>query len=99
MYGGGAIGEPKFIASDFIIAHGDHFAVIDGGFFVIEPPQGRFAVGSGQSEALGYLGDTVPWTKEDVIEAARRATITGPGVGGPIWYITSKKRKIVKVDD
>jgi hypothetical protein len=73
--------------SCFIVAWDNTFVIIDESFAVSIPASGRFAVGSGQSEALGSLGNEGPWTRENVIEAARRATITALGVGGPLWAV------------
>jgi ATP-dependent protease HslVU (ClpYQ) peptidase subunit len=99
MWGGSDVGEPKSVESALILAHGDRFVVIDGSFYVSEPPQGRFAIGSGYAEAVGHLGDKGPWTKKNVIDAARKARITAQGVGGPIWYVTTVGQTIEKVDE
>ena len=53
-------------------------------------------MGSGAPEAFGYLGDEGPWTKNDVIKAVKNATKTAVGVGGDVWYITSKSFEIKK---
>ena len=73
-----------------ILAYEDKLIVIDEDFSVTIPESGRYAIGSGQSEALGSLGNEGPWTKDDVIEAARRATLTALGVGGPLWIVSTK---------
>ena len=77
-----------------IMAWQNYLAVIDDGFGVALPVSGRYAIGSGISEALGSLGNAGPWNKGDVIEAARRATLTALGVGGPLWVTTSKSLQV-----
>ena len=84
--------ETKEISFDgaFIMAWGDILVVIEEDFSVMSPVSQRYAIGSGQSEALGHLGNQPPYTKEDVIEAARKSLITSIGVGGPLWVVTTK---------
>ena len=67
----------------------DNLVVIDEDFGVTIPFSARYAIGSGQSEALGALGNEGGWTREDVIEAAHRATVTAIGVGGPLYSINT----------
>ena len=81
-----------------IMAHGDSIMVIDMDYGIFIPISGRMAIGSGEAEALGYLGESGPWTKGDVIEAARRARISAYGVGGDIHVVTTKKLVVEKVD-
>ena len=76
--------------TSFIIAWKNTLVTIDESFAVFTPTSGRYAIGSGQSEAFGSLGNEGPWTREDVIEAARRATITALGVGGPLWAVDTR---------
>jgi len=73
--------------SSLIMAWEDNLVVIDQDFGVTIPISARYAIGSGQSEALGALGNEGGWTKENVIEAAHRATVTAIGVGGPLYAI------------
>lgn len=69
---------------------------VEGDFCVMPSINGRIADGSGYAEAYGSLGEKGPWTKDDVIEAARRATLTAQGVGGDIYYVSTKDLKIRK---
>ena len=78
------------LGASFIVAWGDHFADVSANGAVVVPFDGRCAIGSGYAEALGYLGDNGPWTKSDVIEAARRAAITAHGVAGPFDVVTTR---------
>jgi len=73
--------------SSFIMAWDSTLVVIDQDFGVTIPISARYAIGSGQSEALGALGNEGEWTKKDVIEAAHRATVTAIGVGGPLYEV------------
>jgi len=73
--------------SSFIMAWEDNLVVIDEKFGVTIPNSARYAIGSGQSEALGALGNEGGWTKNDVIEAANRAMVTAVGVSGPLFTI------------
>ena len=79
-----------------IMAWENVIVVIDEDFSIILPISGRWAMGSGAGEAFGRLGDEGPWTKGDVIKAARNASKTAVGVGGDIWYVTSKSMEIVQ---
>jgi len=89
--------KEEFFEGEFLMAWGDTLIVISSDFSICVPTSGRYATGSGQSEALGHLGNTGPWTKADVIEAARKATITAVGVGGPLWVGTTKSMAIEQV--
>lgn len=80
-----------------IMAWQNNLAVIDDSFGVAIPASGRYAIGSGISEALGSLGNTGPWSKGDVIEAARRATLTALGVGGPLWVTTTRSLQVEQI--
>jgi hypothetical protein len=87
-----------------VIACGPHLAQIEADYCVIGDPTGRLATGSGYAEALGSLGDEGPWTERDVVEAARRASVTAVGVGGPINVVDTKRLEVtvstpLKVDD
>ena len=79
-----------------IMAWNSNLVVIDEDFTVAIPVSGRWAMGSGASEAFGSLGDEGPWTKADVIKAARAAKKTALGVGGDIYYATTKSMEIRK---
>ena len=69
---------------------------VESDFCVMPSVNGRIADGSGYAEAYGSLGEKGPWTKDDVIEAARRATLTANGVGGDIYWVSTKDLKIRK---
>jgi ATP-dependent protease HslVU (ClpYQ) peptidase subunit len=93
----GALETSKKIESfgaGLIIIIDDKIIAIDDDFSVTIPISGRWAMGSGAPEAFGSLGDEGPWTKNDVIKAARNATKTAVGVSGDIWYATSKSLEI-----
>jgi hypothetical protein len=76
--------------SSFIMAWDNNLVVIDESFGVTIPTSYRYAIGSGQSEALGSLGNEGPWDREDVIESAYRATVTAIGVSGPLWEVNTQ---------
>jgi len=100
LYDHGALEVNKRTESfdgSLIVAWGNNLVVIDDGFGVSIPASGRAAIGSGISEALGSMGNVGPWVKEDVIEAASRATITALGVGGPLWLATTKSMTLEKL--
>lgn len=84
------------LESSFIMGWENHLLAIYTDFSVVEAIKGRVAIGAGYAEAYGSLGERGPWSKEDVIEAARRATLTAQGVGGDIYYVSSKDLKIKK---
>lgn len=81
-----------------IVATGSHMAYIfpDGG--VIADSSGRDAIGSGSAQALGALGEKGPWTETGVINAARRASTTAVGVGGPISVVDTKSLTVRTVE-
>lgn len=81
----------------FIMAWGNTLVVIEEDFSVMSPVSQRYAIGSGQSEALGHLGNQTPFIKEDVIEAARKSLITSIGVGGPLWVVTTKTMVVEQI--
>lgn len=76
--------------ASLIIAWGKHLAYMSGNWSTGMPKSGRAAIGSGYAEALGHLGDGGTYTRAQVIEAARRATVSAVGCDGPIHYITTK---------
>jgi 20S proteasome alpha/beta subunit len=86
------------IEAEFLIAYGGTLVEIDSGGTVVLPPSGRAAIGSGYAEALGSLGDEGPWTREDVIEAVRRAAKSAVGVGGPVYVAGTESPTIDRVD-
>ena len=95
----GALESSKKIESfgaGIIMAWDNNLIAIDEDFSITIPISGRWAMGSGASEAFGYLGDEGPWTKGDVIKAARNAAKTAVGVGGDIYYVTTKNMEIKK---
>lgn len=83
---------------DMIATWGDHLLMIAGNGAVVNEMAGRCAIGSGATEALGYLGDKGPWTVEQVIEAARRSTLTNLGCSGRIDYVTTNDLTVVRGD-
>lgn len=83
----------------FILAWGSTLAEFDSTGGVSIPPSGRTAIGSGYAEALGHLGNAGPWTKNQVIQAAKRARISAVGVGGPIFVTSTKSLTIEQVSD
>jgi 20S proteasome alpha/beta subunit len=83
--------------AEMIMAWDNNLMVVDDDFGIFVPASRRMAIGSGKSEALGYLGNKGPWTKADVIEAARRATLTAVGVGGPLWVVSTKSMEVEKL--
>ncbi len=85
-----------YLDMSLVMAWGDQFVCIDGNGCVVTADAGRYAVGSGYAEALGYLGDKGPWTVEQVVEAARRATLTNAGCSGRIDHITTTDMTLVR---
>ena len=85
--------------SEFIIAIEDEFFVIGAGFEVYLPVNGRVAIGNGYAEAYGALGDIGIWDIDEVIEAARRSSLTAQGVGGDLYYTTTKDLVIERVEN
>lgn len=83
--------------SSLIMAWEDNLVVIDEDFGVTIPLSVRYAIGSGQSEALGSLGNEGGWTRSDVIMAAERATVTAIGVGGPLYAVDTRDLQVVQV--
>lgn len=77
-----------------LIAWGATLVEVDGHGAVVVPTPTRHAIGSGYAEALGALGDAGPWRQGDVIEAARRSTITARGCDGPITWANTKRLKV-----
>ena len=84
------------IDSELVIAWDDTLACVSGNGAVVVPLAGRAAIGSGYAEALGYLGDSGPWTIEQVVEAARRATLSAHGCDGRIDYVTTIGKTVVR---
>lgn len=80
-----------------LIAWDRHIAEVSGDYCSLMPRAGRYAIGSGSSEALGSLGDTGPWEEWDVIEAARRATITNIGCDVPIYVADTVGLEVAEV--
>jgi ATP-dependent protease HslVU (ClpYQ) peptidase subunit len=76
-----------------VVANQDDLAVIygDGCVWV---PKTRVAIGSGESEALGYLGDQEEYESADVIEAAQRATLTNIGCSGDIAWVDTRDYEV-----
>jgi hypothetical protein len=77
-----------------IMAWNETLVVIEEDFGVFLPSSNRAAIGSGMSEALGSLGNRGIWIKSEVIEAARRSTITAVGVGEPLWVVSTRSLKV-----
>jgi len=87
------------LATSLLIAWDGHIADLHGNGAVVIPHEGRAAGGSGYAEALGALGEKGPWTRNQVIEAARRATITNLGCSGPIAVADTKHLEITEVPE
>lgn len=87
------------IPVSLLVAWDDNIAEISGDGCALMPRLGRYAIGSGFREALGHLGDEGPWTRRDVIEAARRSTITAHGCDGPIVVGDTKHLVVESPDD
>lgn len=77
-----------------LVAWADNIAEVSGNGCALMPRSGRYAIGSGYAEALGALGEVGPWTRANVIEAARRATVTAHGCDGPIVWGDTKHLSI-----
>jgi ATP-dependent protease HslVU (ClpYQ) peptidase subunit len=101
LYGHGVVEDRKGreeMQSALIMAWEDNIIEIDSDFSVSPAVKGRCAVGSGYAEAYGSLGDKEIWTKAEVVEAARRATLTAQGVGGEIYVISTKNPVVEKAE-
>ncbi len=77
---------------------GNEIAEISGNGAVCVEAAGRSAIGSGYAEALGALGNDGPWSTEEVIAAARRATFTNWGCSGPITVMNVRTKSIWTVE-
>lgn len=88
------VNSVETVRTDFAIAWADKLAVIHGNYAVTIPRAGRLAIGSGYAEALGHLGNKGPWTWRQVVEAARRATLTAYGCSGDIDHIITTDCKL-----
>ncbi|MFD9893334.1 hypothetical protein ACFWY9_28650 [Amycolatopsis sp. NPDC059027] len=80
-----------------VATRGRFAAVYDNGA-VVSDRSGRTAIGSGNLEALGYLGNEGPWDASDVVTAVRRAAITDTGVSGPISVADTRSLEVVTED-
>jgi ATP-dependent protease HslVU (ClpYQ) peptidase subunit len=80
-----------------LIAWGEHIAEVSGDGCALMPRARRYAIGSGYAEALGALGDAGPWDEADVVEAARRSTITAHGCDGPIYVADTVGLEVYEV--
>ncbi len=89
----------EMMDASVIMAWDNNLIVIDSDYGIFIPTSGRIAIGSGESEALGSLGDSGPWAKEDVIEAARRASVSAQGVGGSIYFATTKSLTVERAEE
>jgi ATP-dependent protease HslVU (ClpYQ) peptidase subunit len=87
----------EHLDADFLIAYGDTLVEVYGDGSIVIPPSGRAAIGSGYAEALGHLGDDGPWSRAQVVKAARKARLTAVGVGGPI-YVASTRDLMVELE-
>ena len=94
----GNVLEEECFPALFLVAFEEHLVEISGDGCVIVPTDNRAAVGSGQAEALGYLGDAGPWSKKKVIESVKRSCITAHYVEGDVFYASTKNLKIKKAD-
>ncbi len=82
--------------SAFVMAWDENLIGVYEDFSVVEGVYGRIAMGAGYAEAYGSLGKKGPWSKDDVIEAAQRATLTAQGVGGDIYWVSTQDLRIRK---
>jgi hypothetical protein len=82
------------MGSTVLAAWGEHLGVITEYGCVYVPRSGAVAIGSGYAEALGHLGDKSWWTRSEVIEAARRATLTAVGCGGDIYWTSTSSESV-----
>ena len=85
------------IPVSLLIAWDGFIADVSQDYCALMPRSGRYAIGSGFREALGHLGDEGPWTRNDVIEAARRATLTNTGCDGPFVVADTSSLTIEEV--
>lgn len=82
-----------------LIAWGrENIAEVSGDGCALMPRAGRYAIGSGYAEALGALGTVGPWEPFEVVEAARRSTISAHGCDGPIVVGDTLNLEVVEVD-
>ena len=82
------------VRTTFAVCWAGTVAMVHGNYAVTIPRSGRLAIGSGSAEALGYLGESGPWTVKQVVEAARRATITADGCSGDIDHVVTGDLKL-----
>jgi ATP-dependent protease HslVU (ClpYQ) peptidase subunit len=83
--------------ADVLLATGTQLVTVTSDGAVLLERADRQAIGSGTPEALGFLGDTGPWTVRDVVEAVRRASLSDLGVAGPIWAVDTVALAIEEV--
>ena len=82
------------IEATHLFAVGEHMAYVSYDGCVLTEPSGRMAIGSGEAEALGFLGDGGTYTEADVVEAVRRAAVTAHGVDGAVMVADTKTLKV-----
>lgn len=75
---------------DALFAIKNQIVEVSGDFCAFSDNTGRAATGSGADVALGFLGESGPWTEKDVIEAVSRAAAIAVGVGLPIDVADTK---------
>jgi ATP-dependent protease HslVU (ClpYQ) peptidase subunit len=80
-------------SASLVVANQDDLAVIYGGGCVWVPKT-RVAIGSGESEAYGFLGDQEQYESLDVIQAAERATLTNIGCSGDIAWVDTRDYEV-----
>jgi ATP-dependent protease HslVU (ClpYQ) peptidase subunit len=75
---------------DALFAVKNRIVEVSGDFCAFSDNSGRAATGSGAEVALGFLGESGPWTEKDVVEAVNRAVQVAVGVGPPIDVADTK---------
>lgn len=88
----------KTMDAAILLCTSDNIAEICTDGAVVIEHCGRMAIGSGFAEALGRLGNEGPWTEEEIIDAARRSTLTNRGCGGPITVLRVRDKLIRTVE-
>jgi ATP-dependent protease HslVU (ClpYQ) peptidase subunit len=78
-----------------IMATRGRFAAVYGNGAVMSDRTGRFAIGSGAQEALGFMGSSGPWDAAQVVSAVRRSAATNIGVSGPVSVADTKSLQVV----
>jgi hypothetical protein len=102
-FSGTGVVETKNVTSETVpftalFAVKDRIVELSPDFCAFSDLTGRSAIGSGYRQALGFLGDSGPWTEKDVVEAVRRSAQTAVGVGLPIDVVDTKTLVVRRAD-